>query len=161
MKILLVVSLVIGLILQYHFFQNLPAEVAHNFGEGGIPNSWLTKNAYILFSSLSLIGCSLIFLLIDTLLKKVPSRFINFPYKSYWLTEQRRKDAFRRMTKWTDFFGIVLNMFLVMTFFLVFQANMVDPPQLNNTIFLTTLVLFLSITAVWIIALYITFRPPQ
>ncbi len=161
MKLLLFVSLIIGLLLQFYYFNNMPAEVAHNFGEKGAPNSWLTKDAYILFSSLSLLGCSLIFLLIDTLLKKVPAKYINFPYKNYWLTEQRRPDAFKRMAKWTDFFGIILNMFLLMTFFLVFQANMVNPPQLNNSLFFTSLLLFLSVTIVWIISLYISFKPPQ
>ncbi len=160
MKILLFISLVIGLAFQYFYFSNLPAEVAHNFGKGGTPNSWLTKDAYILFSTLSLIGCSFIFLFIDTLLKKVPARYINFPYKNYWLTEQRRKEAFKRMALWTDFFGLVLNLFLIMTFYLVYQANLANPPLLNNTLFLSSLIVFLGITAIWIIALYVKFKPP-
>ena len=161
MKMILFLSLLIGLTLQYYYFDNLPLEVAHNFGKDGLANSWLTRGAYILFSSLSLIGCSLIFLFIDRVLKNVPARYVSFPYKDYWLTEQRRTDAFKRMAKWTDFFGILINIFLINTFFLVFQANQLDPPQLDNSLFLITLVVFLVITALWTIALYIKFRPPQ
>lgn len=160
MKKILFMTMVVGLIAQFFYFTNLPAEVAHNFGQGGLPNRWLTKEAYILFTSLSLIGCSLIFLLIDSLLKNVNAKYINFPYKKYWLTEERRPQAFVKMAKWTDFFGIMVNLFLLTTFFLVYRANLVTPPQLNSTIFIVFLSLFLLITVIWLIALYISFKPP-
>ncbi len=159
MKKVLYLTLVIGLISQFFYYNYLPEVVADHFGSKGHPNGWMTRANYVFFTSFILIFNSVLFLSMGAIFRKVPTSIISFPYKDYWLAPERKEEGIERMTKWTDFFGIVVNLFLFITFYLVFRANCVEPPQLNNPVFLFFLCLFFIILVGWLIALYVFFRP--
>jgi len=161
MKKILLLSLAIGLALQVYYFFHLPEIVAHNFDRTGLAKAGLLKKDYILFSTLTILASSIIYLLIDTVCRKIPDRFISFPYKEYWFQPGRKDSAFKKMVPWSDFFGLLVNLFLISIFYLLYTANQFDPALLNIRLFLSIITVFLIITAFWMIALYIVFKPPK
>lgn len=161
MKKTLFISLVVGLCLQFYYFSHLPQIVAHNFDAGGLARAGLYKRDYVLFSTLAILGNSIICLIVDSVCRKLPGKYVSFPFKEYWFAEHRKDAAFSKMAKWTDFFGLLVNIFLILLFFLIFLANQTDPPILNMQLFFPLLTLFLVSLLCWATALYFAFRPPQ
>lgn len=152
--------MILALAMQLILYPFLPETVAHNFGSNGIPNSWITKQGYLLLTSAAILLASLIFLTIESLMHSLPPRYVNFPYKDYWLTPRRKDSAFKRMSKFTDILGITTNIFLTLIFLLVHRANLQQPPVLESYSFILCLVIFLIFTIVWIRWIYMSFRPP-
>lgn len=161
MKKILFSSLVVALSLQFFYFSNLPEVVVHNFDSSGMARAGLMKNDYILFSTLAVFGNSIICLLAGSLSRKLPDKFLSFPFKHYWFADERKETAFLKMGKWTELLGLLINIFLMSLFYLLFLANRLSPPQLHVPLFYSMLTLYLILLICWFAAFLIAFRPPR
>jgi len=161
MKKLLFYSLLLGLALQGYFSISLPDVVVSSFSAAGTAKAGMHKSFYLFLTLTALVSCSLISLTVDHICRKIPVKYISFPFKDYWFAAGRKEEAFSKMAKWTDFFGILVNLFLISIFYLTYRANTDTPPSLNMTWFYLTVSLFFIITVCWLIALYIAFKPPH
>ncbi len=163
MKALLIITMIVGLYLQYYYLPQLPEYVAVNFGDGGVPNSWHKKDINAVIGSLSLIINTVIFLLMPVIFSRFPVRFISFPKKEYWLAEERKAQSIKSMSTWMQFFGVFTNCFIIAVTHLVFMANMSDPVRLDNEYFFMMIGLYVLVLVVWLKLLYGKFNtiPPQ
>ena len=158
MKLGIYLSLLAGLMAQFFYASSLPAEVAVHFGQGGYPNGWLNSEIHQLINSLILIGNSIIFLSVNTIFKRVPMKYISFPNKEYWLAEERKNDSMKMISNWMAFFGLATNLFLLGVFHLVYLANQVHPPRLNEDLFLKLMGIYSILLIGWLILLFKKFN---
>ncbi len=158
MKIWVYITLAVGLVAQIYYFSNLPETVANHFGGGGMPNGWMSNKANLLVSSTAIIINSLLFLSISHILKKVPLRYISFPKREYWLAPERRDKSIELMSNWFFFIGLMTNIFLIATFHMVYMANLITPPKLNEGLFINSLIIYFIIVIIWLILLFKRFN---
>jgi len=138
----------------------LPERVASHFGAGGQANGYMTRDGYRWFMLFFTVGFpALIVLAIGWLPRLIP-QYTNLPNREYWLTPERRAQAFDFLTVHALWFGCLIEVFICSVHWRVVQANAQYPPQLANGPFLMSLGLFLAALAVWIIMLMRQFRIP-
>ena len=87
-----------------YFF--LPENVAIHFGRGGVPDSWMSRGASILFVTGLTILIWAGFLVSPRILEDTPAKYISLPNRDYWLREENRKEAVRKMGVLMHSFGI-------------------------------------------------------
>ena len=158
MKYLLILTFIVGVILQWYFHINLPERVAINFNFQGEPNSWAAKDTNALIGLSSFIGITVIFLSVPTMLRTLPIRIISFPKRDYWLAEGRKEKSITLISNWLYFFGIITNLFIILVSCFVYSANISSPVKLNifylNIIFAVYFIILIG----WIIALFVKFN---
>jgi len=158
MKLILLLTSIFGIICQLLYWPRLPEKVATHFDANGLPNGWMLKESNFIFSSVILIFITSVFLLTPFLLKKCPTKWINFPKKDYWLAPERKESSILIISNWMYFIGLTTNIFLIIIFHLVYIANTTNPVKLNNGLFFPILIIFLLISIGWGITLHIRFN---
>jgi uncharacterized membrane protein len=161
MRVALILAFVACLLITIWGHVTLPDHVAIHFGGGGQPDNWAPRATHTMISALMLTGMFLIFWLIPLLIRKVPPTLINLPNMAYWLTPERRTEAFRRMQRCTDVFGVLTFALLGFIGYLTIRAHDTTPVQLNEPAVLIGLGVYLVATIVWLIWLYSVFRIPS
>jgi uncharacterized membrane protein len=135
----------------------LPDEVAIHFGRGGRGDSWAPKE----FNCLLFLGIDvLLFLLFwysPALIMKTPAKWVNLPNRSYWLAEENKPLTRQKMESLMSEFGIAFFIFFFFISILTLDANLSNPVKLNESLFLTGLIIFLVYTVYWCIKLYRSF----
>lgn len=154
MKSGIYITLAICIFLQLYYFSEYPETVANHFGSGGMANGRMSNTSYLLISMAVVFINSSIFLAIPYILKNVPVKYISFPKKAYWLAAERRESSITIISNWLFLYGIVTNIFFISVFHLVYMANQSHPPQLNESIFLALMSVYIVILLVWLIALF-------
>jgi hypothetical protein len=139
----------------------LPDTVAIHFGAGGTADSWAPKIVHtLLFAGLYTL-IYLLFAVLPRLSFRLPKEFINIPHRDFWLLEENRKEALRRMEAGMAEFGIATFALLGGGAFLTLRANLREPVVLENGWFFAALALYLVYTLLWCARLYRTFRVPS
>lgn len=154
-------TLIVGLAAQVVYSQLLPEHVANHFGSGGVANGWMSNTANLLVGCAILLFNSAIFLAIPRILGNTPQRWISFPNKAYWLAPERRQQSLQLMSNWVGFSGLLTNMFMLVVFHLVFQANRLLPPHLDEAIFLLLLISYFVLIGIWLVLLFSRFKVPK
>lgn len=137
-----------------------PEHVATHFGIGGQPDGWMSKEVSLGFF---LVLKTMLFLLMwftPVLVTRIPSRWVNLPNKDYWLTESRMPQTKAKMDRSMSEFGAAIMVFFIFVELVVLEANLFDPAQLDERIFLTAMGLYLAYVVVWTVRLYRGFRKP-
>ena len=158
MKIWLYITLAIGLVVQMIYFFVLPETIANHFGSNGMPNGWMSNKANLLVSSMVIIINSIIFLSVPQILKSMPVKYVSFPKKEYWLAPERKNNSIALMSNWVTFFGLITNIFLISIFHMVYMANKINPPRLNEDLFISLLIVYFLVLIIWLILLYRRFN---
>jgi len=161
MKRWIYITLAIGVGAQVYYFSVLPETVANHFGNGGIPNASMSNKVNLLVCSMVIIFNSAVFLSISHILKNVPVRYISFPKREYWLAPERRDRSIDAMSNWVSFMGLLTNVFLIAIFHMVYVANQVSPARFDENLFMGLLIIYLLITAIWLVLLYRKFNKVQ
>ena len=158
MKILLILTGFLGVGLQFYYYSLLSEAVANHFGSGGNANGWMSNTAHLLLNCGMFIFLSALFLAVPVILRKSPMSLVNLPKKSYWLAPERKEAFIPIIANWILFIGVMANIFLLFVNYLVFLANQTSPPRLSQPLFLTGLSIFIGITLLWVIALFVKFN---
>ncbi len=61
------------------------------------------------------------------MMNKIPLKYISFPKKDYWLSDERRNESIPVMESWLSFSGLLTNVFIIFVVHLVYEANISDP----------------------------------
>jgi uncharacterized membrane protein len=161
MQAAFILSFLSNLVLALISLAVLPERVAIHFGFGGIPDGWASSLA----STLMVIGTdAFLFIALyfsPRLVDRVPAKWFNLPNRDYWLVPERRQRAVRMISGCVWLFGTALFLFMFVIGLLTLRANLTDPVHLNETAFLSALVVFLAYTIYWTIALVRAFRIPK
>ena len=161
MKTFFFVAFAANVILTLVSLSVLPDQVAINFGPGGAPNSWASKEVHALIMLAIEVPLFLLLLYAPSLTMKFPQRFVNLPNKEYWLKQENRPALRRKLESLMNRFGTALFLFLFCIGFLTLHANLSAPARLNERAFFPVLVLFLGYTVFWCVRLFRSFRVPE
>ncbi len=139
--------------------QALPPFVASHFSGSGLANGSMARGTYLIFMCSVASGVPLVIAGLQALLiRRAPE--IKIPNRDYWLAPQRKDMTLAFLDAHSRRFAVLLAVFLCLVHWLVVQANQVQPPHLDSTIFIACLVGFLLATAVWLGSFYLHFRAP-
>ena len=138
-----------------YYFSAMPDPMASHFGFGGEANGYLSRNAFFIGEAFVFLIMIFSFILTPWLFeKKKVSNGINLPNKAYWLAPIRIDDFYKYFRTSFAWFGVVTLILLVGSLQLVFEANFLSKPVLNEKIFLALFCGYMGFVIIWIISFY-------
>lgn len=131
----------------------LPARVATHFGMDGLPNGWMSREAFM--RSIVVIVILPVVLLqgIGFLLGRLPTSLINLPNREYWLAPERRAKTLAHIRTSMLEFGNATFAFLIFVVWSVIEANTANAETRLGNLFAYGLFTFLAFVAVWTFSL--------
>ena len=161
MRKLLIAVFVAGVLLNWVSLIYLPPEVAIHFEANGKPDSWGSR-AFLAWFFLAMdVGLFLMFLLVPSLIPRVPVALISLPNKHYWLAKEnlpRFKPIFEGL--WLEYGVSVLILILLMKT-LTIDANLSTPVQMNSGVLWFLFIAFMFYTLFWVIRALKAFSVPN
>ncbi len=139
----------------------LPDNVAIHFSGSGAPDSWMSKGAHILIFTVLMAVLYASFALAPRLLDGVPAKYISLPNADFWLLDENRPEAVRRMAGLMYSFGIATGLLMLGVLILIVAANLSDTVMLNGGIFLVIFILYIAYTIWWLVRVFTAFRVPE
>lgn len=112
-------------------YAHLPARIATHFDLAGRANGWMPRNGYLAFQIGLLLFLGLVFGGLGRLMRRLPDRLINLPYRDYWLAPARREQTLRWVDNLLHGLGIAAVVFAMLLFQKVFAANLYGTLQLK------------------------------
>jgi hypothetical protein len=161
MRKLFMISFMANLILLICSLAVLPSPVAVHFGQDGIPNSWWDREFQILIFLGVELPLFFLFLYTPAIIEKYPRKLVSLPHRDFWLRDENKQKAIRRLSSLMWDYGIALYCFLFGVGVLTVEANLATPVKLNEKIFFVLFIAFLIYTAYWFVKLLISFRIPK
>ena len=145
---LIVATALIGSIVQAVFYwPYLPDEVASHFNAAGQADGWMSKTAFVTFVLLMQIGLAAMMFGIGWLIKVLPISMVNIPNREYWLAEERREQTLEESQSMMAWIAAATAIFLMVIFYLTFEANIGKEKQLNSAVSWICLFVFM----VWLL----------
>jgi hypothetical protein len=142
--------------------ERLPQRVATHFTMDGTADGWMDRREHLWYMTAVGLGIPLLIVGAFLLIRKVPSRFVNLPYREYWLAEERRPATDAWMTRAALWLccGIILGMGVLHE--LILHANTLSPARLNSKEVMFVLAIMMGSTVIFVIAMVLHFsRPPK
>src|SRR3972149_2033418 len=68
----------------------LPDPVASHFDERGLPDEWMSRPSFVMFSLIFETAAMFLIVMVSFICKYVPDSLINLPHRDYWLAPERR-----------------------------------------------------------------------
>ena len=142
-----------------YFYHCLPAQVAQHFGPSGQPDAWGSKMEFLIVYLGAIAVLAATFICAGVAISKVPDSAINLPNKDYWLAPERRQQTLDHMYSYLLWFGSLTTVFLIDVFHQAFKVQLGKTTKLDHI--WVSLEVFLTVTAVWCIALFRKFRKTE
>ena len=146
--ILLFITLIASGIFITTTSAQLPAMVASHFAASGMPNGFMSHDAYVRFMLAFALGVPLLVALSSIALKN-PNARINIPNRDYWLAPAHRAETIAYLRRHIAWFGALIALFLAYVHWLVVLANRTTPAILPSADFKTGFLVFFMATALW------------
>jgi hypothetical protein len=91
----------------------------------------------------------------------VPAKWVNLPNRDYWLAPAQKPQAREKLASLMWRFGVAFFLLFLAIGVFTLQANLADPPRLDETRFLVALSAFMLYTIYWTVAVVRDFRVPK
>ncbi len=139
----------------------LPAgTVATHFNGAGQADGWMSRDSYLLFIAAMGLGLSLFMIGIMYACSFFPDRWVNLPYKQYWLAPPQRASSYAFLFAHSFWLASLILLLMAGMHYLTILANRVTPSHLPGVLSISLLVGFLLGIGVWCLALFLRFRKP-
>jgi uncharacterized membrane protein len=138
----------------------MPDRVAIHFGKDGLPNAWDTRAANALIFLAMLVPTFVLFMAVPSMVTKFPPRLVSLPNKEVWLAEENKPRTEAMLTQLMSEFGSALFAFFFCMGLLVLDANLAEPVQLNERLFLVIFSAFILFMLYWCVKVFRAFRRP-
>lgn len=139
---------------------SLPDPVASHFGDEGLANAFMSRGAYTALMAGLAGGIPLLLAGSVIAAMRLSGDKINLPNREYWLAPERRAQSVEWLIRHMHGFALALLVFLCFVHWLVMRANALQPPRLEEPLFVGGLVAFFLFLAGWLISLLLRFRHP-
>ena len=160
MRRLMISAFVANLALMLMSLLILPDQVAIHFRGSGVPDAWASKWANALLFVAMQIPLFALCLSVGRLTLNIPARWVSLPNKNYWLKPENRAELEARISALMEEFGFVLFVFLFIVGLLTLDANLRDPVQLNEPLFLLFFAGFMLYLPYWLVKLFRFLKVP-
>jgi len=148
-----------ALLQSIYYYPQLSDLVASNFDGAGQPNAWSPKEEFIIISQLMIVLIVLAFMVLPKTIQHMPERWLNLPYKEFWLASERRDQTLailRDQLLWVGIVHLILAMYIAQ---LVFDANLSGTHRLSER-FLWALAAYVLFVLVWLVQFLRRFKRP-
>lgn len=138
----------------------LPEVLATHFNARGEPNAFMSRGGYQLFMAFMIVFVPFMIAGLPRLVGQRWPRMLNIPNREHWIAPERLSqalDSVYRLTIWPAVAAIALMAFV---HWLVMDAHVSDPPQLDSRLLLIAIGLFAAFTVAWVVTFYVRFRRP-
>ena len=158
-----VLNTVFILVVLFNLFSYfiLPDNVAIHFGRSGAPDSWMSKGAHILIFMVLMAVLYGSFALAPRLLDGVQAKYISLPNRDFWLLDENRPEAVRRVGNIMYTFGVATGLLMLGVLILLVAANLSDPVRMDGGIFFVMFISYIAYTAWWLVRVFTAFRIPK
>jgi len=153
-------AFVANLVLMLMSVLLLPDHVAIHFRGGGVPDAWASKWANALVFLLIELPLFALFLSASRFTFNLPAKWINLPNKDYWLKQDNRAELEARFGALMHEFGFILFVLLFIVGVLTLDANLSNPVQLNEPLFLVFFIAFMLYVPYWLVKVFLRLRVP-
>lgn len=136
----------------------LPDTVASHFAAGGAVDGAMPRCVYLPLILFLTIGLPCLSVLVSWSSLGRPGARINLPHVEYWLAPERRAQTIAAIRGAMLQFAALLLLFLCYAHWLVVRANQSRPARLDETWFLSGLLVFLVIALTWVLRFVGRFR---
>ena len=160
MRRLMISAFVANLALVLMSLLILPDQVAIHFRGSGVPDAWASKWANALLFVAMQIPLFALCLSVGRLTLNIPARWVSLPNKNYRLKPENRAELEARISALMEEFGFVLFVFLFIVGLLTLDANLRDPVQLNEPLFLLFFAGFMLYLPYWLVKLFRDLKVP-
>jgi uncharacterized membrane protein len=132
----------------------LPSRVATHFDWNGRPNGWMERDTYAIFALAYGVALPWLVFGLMLLLRRVRD-------KAYWLAPPRRDATLRTMRAFGAATALAIALLTGSMHLMVMRAHATQPPQFDNGLLVTTMVLFAAAMIGLAIAYGLRFRRPS
>ena len=115
-----------------HYYPQLPAYVASNFGGEGKPGAWSSKDGLFMIYLGMLAMCAGVFFLMPRFMPRFSTKRFNMPNREYWLAPERREATLKYIQTQIEWFGVATLLFSTAVMELVFRANLASTVRLSD-----------------------------
>ncbi len=136
----------------------MPAVVASHFALGGVANGFMPRSTYTVVMSAVTVIVPMLIALSGRWIEALPVERINLPNRDHWLAPERRDATMASLSARSTVFAVLLAAFLCFVHWCVVRANRLQPPRLEEAMFLVGLLLFALATTAWLALLFLRFR---
>lgn len=138
----------------------LPERVATHFNMRGEADGWMPRRDHLWAMTGAGVGIPLFVATVFLLIRKVPARFVNVPYREYWLAEERRSSTTAWMTRAGLWFGCGIIWGMGVLHELILRANQHTPATLDPGPVLLVVVVMMGAAMGFVIATVLRFHKP-
>ncbi len=142
-----------------YYYPNLPEVMASHFDGAGAPNGWMSKPFFFLLEFVLLLIVIVNSAFLPFFMGILPDRLINIPNRSFWLTPERRPDAFHKLRNHFEWLGTLLLGLFIAINQTVILANL-RAENLSSAAFWIIMAAFVACLVFWAITLHKMFRVP-
>lgn len=140
---------------------SLPEHMASHFTEQGVADGFSSRSAYLWPLGLLTVGVPLLLGWMLPALFSLNTKGLSLPHSEHWLAPQRLASTLadlRNRFRWLAFFVCALFAFIHGQ---VAYANLLQPPYLTDSQAKAGVLVFLVITALWVLTFLLHYRRPR
>ncbi len=138
-----------------------PAVLATSFGAGGAAQGWMAASTHASLSVALWVLAVLCFWVLPAGLRFIPTARINLPRKDHWLAPERAAQTWTAVRLRAEAYGLATLCLMLVVHALLFRANAVTPPTLDEGPFLLAIGVYLVGTVAFAVVLLRRFARPQ
>ncbi len=162
LPLLLTIGIIIVLGLRILLvWTELPASMASNFGGGGRPNAFMSREFFFIFMMVVGGGSVAAVFAAPILLRRWPSRLTNIPNRDYWLAnDERLYAAIDRMSGVLGWMGMATALMVAVAVELTIQSNL-HQTKFANDAFLVCLGAYFVLVIAALVWMMRAFKVPK
>ena len=121
----------------------LPERVASHFMAEGAANGYMPRMQYVTSMAALVVVVPLLLVSMAKLASYLPTQFVNLPNRQFWLSPERRAIALASFSRFGVWLACGIVAFLCLVHWFVVQANLLNPPRLEQAPLVTAAALLL------------------
>ena len=121
--VVLVAIVMCALVQAIYYYPRLPERIASHFDASGHPDGLGTRNEFFAVEGAVVAGMTVLLLLLEWLVPRMPASRVNMPNKDYWLAPERRAATDLMIQRWLSAFLLLSLGFLVYVIQLAILVN--------------------------------------
>ncbi|REJ79201.1 MAG: DUF1648 domain-containing protein [Acidobacteria bacterium] len=137
------------------YLPQMPLVMAVHFGPSGSPDGWSSRETFFAISAAIMALNIIVFAFAPWVFQRRRFERINVPNRDYWLSAEHADEFYFLFREKMAWFGIANLIFASVVTHLVFIANSVPEPRLDESLFLALLIGYFVFVISW---LFLFFR---
>lgn len=158
---ILLVGAALAVLQIVHYYPLMPESMASHFDGAGRPNGFQSRTAFFALTAIMLVTVVGTFVGLASLLRVLPTSWLNLPHRDFWLAPERRESTVGVIGQQMEWFGVATLLLLLLVVQSAIEANLAPEPRLDSDSMWLFLGLYFLYVAVWLVRFLRYFRLPS